>query len=154
PGDESRDAAESARRLGTRHHVVRLDEIAFDALTELPALYDEPFAEISALGVRALSLAARQEVAVALSGDGGDEVFGGYDSYRFIHNVARVGALLPTRLAAPTRAWAEAQLRVRAWPAPARRALRALSLWGEGPRRAQHRLATHVAAADGQAVLD
>ena len=106
PGDESAAAAATARRLGTEHHAVTLDELPFAALTELPALCDEPFAETSALGVRALSRAAREHVAVALSGDGGDELFAGYDSYRWIANVARAGALLPTRLAPATRRWA------------------------------------------------
>ena len=154
PGDETDAAAATARRLGTEHHAVALDELPFAALMALPALYDEPFAESSALGVRALSLAARREVAVALSGDGGDELFGGYDSYRFIHNLARVTGPLPTRLAAPTQQWAEARLAARRWPPLLRRGLRALSLWGDSPRAQQQRLSGHVADADRLAALD
>ena len=153
PGDESAAAAATARRLGTAHHAVALDELPFEALTELPLLCDEPYAETSALGVRALSRAAREHVAVALSGDGGDELFGGYDSYRWIANVARAGALLPTRLAPAARGWASAALPARRWPTPLRRALRAVSLWGESPRVAQHLLATQLGEAPAGAAL-
>jgi asparagine synthase (glutamine-hydrolysing) len=152
--DESCAAALTAARLGAVHHHVALEELPFDALVALPDLYDEPYAETSALGVLALSRAARQHVKVALSGDAGDEVFGGYDSYRWIRNLQRATAPLPTRLAAPARSWASAQLVARRWPPLARRWLRALSLWGESPRAAQHRLATHVAAADARAAFD
>lgn len=140
PGDESEIARATARTLGTEHHTVALGELPFDELTVLASLYDEPFAETSALGVRALSLAARKHVAVALTGDGGDEVFGGYDTYRYIRNVSRATSVLPTRLAPPVRAWATARLRDRAWPTMLRRGLRALSIWGESPRVAQRSL--------------
>ena len=92
--DESAIAAETARRLGTVHHELRMDALRFEDLAELPALYDEPFAETSALGVRALSRAAREHVKVVLTGDGGDEVFGGYESNLF-ERWARMYRILP-----------------------------------------------------------
>ena len=135
--DESDVAAETARTLGTTHHTITLEEIKFSDLSELPRLYDEPFAETSALGVRALSRFAREHVTVALSGDGGDEVFGGYSSYRWIQlaNAWRI----PGRARIGTAAH---QLLVRRpWPSVIRRALRTLLLAGT-PETAQRDLVT------------
>ena len=80
--DESRYARDVARHLGTEHHEFLLTP---DALTDLPKLasvFGEPFADSSALATHYLSRATRQHVKVALSGDGGDELFGGYERYR------------------------------------------------------------------------
>ena len=131
--DESDVAAATARVLGTQHHTIELEHLSFDALAELPWMYDEPFAETSALGVRALSRAAREHVKVALSGDGGDEVFGGYDSYRWL-------AALGTAGRGPRRAMSHAAHRLlvrRRWPASLRRGLRGLILAGDAPETAQ-----------------
>ena len=71
-----------AERYGTDHHVLTL---APDVLSILPSLvfeYGEPFADSSAVAVYYVTKAARQHVTVALSGDGGDELFGGYASAR------------------------------------------------------------------------
>lgn len=93
--DESSIARSTARRLGTIHHEFRMEELAFEDLVQLPALFDEPFAETSAIGVFALSRLARGYVKVALSGDGGDEVFGGYDTYRIVQAARCVQLWLP-----------------------------------------------------------
>jgi asparagine synthase (glutamine-hydrolysing) len=79
--DESRHAAEVAREIGTRHTqlVVRPDaELLFD---QVARALDEPFADPSALPTFLVSHLARRDVTVALSGDGGDELFGGYTRY-------------------------------------------------------------------------
>jgi asparagine synthase (glutamine-hydrolysing) len=79
--DESRYAAEVARALGTKHTqlVVRPDaELLFD---QVARALDEPFADPSALPTFLVSHLARRDVTVALSGDGGDELFGGYTRY-------------------------------------------------------------------------
>ena len=88
-----------ARHIGARHEelVVRPDPERI--LPELARRYGEPFADASALPTYYLSQAARRHVTVALSGDGGDEIFGGYRRYLY----ARVGDGLVS-LPAPLRA--------------------------------------------------
>ncbi len=77
--DESREAAAVAGRLGCPHHVIRPDEREIlDLVTAMPTLTDEPFADSSFAATTLLSRAARNEIVVALGGDGGDELFGGY----------------------------------------------------------------------------
>jgi asparagine synthase (glutamine-hydrolysing) len=78
--DESREAARVATHLGTMHRerVTRGDA---DALAGCLAAWDEPFADSSMLPTYALARFARERVTVALSGDGGDELFAGYDTY-------------------------------------------------------------------------
>jgi asparagine synthase (glutamine-hydrolysing) len=80
--DESPYAAAVARHLGTTHESFIIHPEAADDLPKLAAVFGEPFADSSALAVHYLSRQTRQRVKVALSGDGGDELFGGYDRYR------------------------------------------------------------------------
>ena len=88
--NESEYAARVAERYGTRHHldIVRGDD--FDLIDKLAWLYDEPYADSSALPTYRVCQLARRHVKVALSGDGGDESFGGYRRYRL--HLAEEGA--------------------------------------------------------------
>ena len=84
--DEAPFARETARHLGTDHHELYCTESEAQALIpQLPWFYDEPFGDSSAIPTMLVSQMARNEVKVALSADAGDEVFGGYDSYRELH---------------------------------------------------------------------
>jgi asparagine synthase (glutamine-hydrolysing) len=80
--DEAPFAAAIARHLGTEHTEAYVGESDVLALVErLPEIYDEPFADPSALPTLLLTAMTRRHVTVALSGDGGDELFGGYPRY-------------------------------------------------------------------------
>lgn len=85
--DESEEAQQVADHFGTQHHLLNLSEADMlrqlpDLLTTLARHFDEPFGDSSALPTYFLSRLARQHVTVILSGDGGDELFAGYDSYK------------------------------------------------------------------------
>lgn len=79
--DESAYAREVARWTQTQHFERIVETHAAEALTRLTRHFGEPFADSSALACDALAQMTRQHVTVALSGDGGDEVFGGYMRY-------------------------------------------------------------------------
>jgi asparagine synthase (glutamine-hydrolysing) len=87
-GDESPWAERVSAELSTEHHRVPMAPDALSALPELVALFDEPFAVSSAIGVHLLAREASKRVKVLLTGDGGDEVFAGY-----VDRYARVDAL-------------------------------------------------------------
>jgi len=91
--DETRFAAAVARHLGTEHRQFMVRPNAADDLPRLAAVFGEPFGDSSALPTHYLSRETRKFVKVALSGDGGDEMFGGYDRYRAMSLGQKVGAL-------------------------------------------------------------
>lgn len=80
--DESQPAAQVARHLGTAHTCERATPAqAREAIVRMPAIYDEPFADSSQIPTYLVAQMARKNVKVALTGDGGDEFFGGYQRY-------------------------------------------------------------------------
>ena len=118
--DESRYAEAVAHHLGCRHRTMRLS--ADDARTVLPAIqrvYDEPFADPSAVPTWYLSRLAAQDVKVALSGDGGDELFFGYKRHLTERRLGRLPAVVrgAARHAAriPPLPWPGANRRLQRW---------------------------------------
>jgi asparagine synthase (glutamine-hydrolysing) len=99
--DESRYAEMVAQRFKTNHFSRAAAANDFDSLDRLAGFYDEPFADSSALPTYLVCALARERVTVALSGDGGDEIFGGYRRYYWHQNEHRVRSLLPSILRAP-----------------------------------------------------
>lgn len=90
--NEAPFAAAVAKQLGTEHHEELFTEKQLLALIpRLPEIYGEPFADPSALPTYLVSQVARQRVTVSLSGDGGDEIFGGYTRY---HKFERLWGVL------------------------------------------------------------
>ncbi|GGD31861.1 asparagine synthase (glutamine-hydrolyzing) [Aureimonas glaciei] len=99
--DESGHAAAVAARLGTRHTTLVVTERdVLDLVGTLPQIYDEPLAAASGLPTILLSRLAAGEVAVVLSGDGGDELFGGYNRHVFAPRIWRQLGWMPRPLRA------------------------------------------------------
>ncbi|MFC7335302.1 XrtA/PEP-CTERM system amidotransferase [Rhodocista pekingensis] len=99
--DELHHAEAVARRYGAAHHVQRVAADDFDLVDRLAGLYDEPFADSSAIPTYRVCALAKRHVTVALSGDGGDEVFAGYRRYRWHAAEERVRSRLPPSLRGP-----------------------------------------------------
>jgi asparagine synthase (glutamine-hydrolysing) len=127
--DEARHAAQIAAHLGTEHAELRLTgEDAHALIPRLVDIFDEPFADPSQLPTLLVSEFARREVTVALCGDGGDELFGGYNRYvygsQIMTRVNRIPRLVRQPIGAglgsvSAPAWDRLhQLTASVWPVP------------------------------------
>ncbi|BCX82148.1 asparagine synthase (glutamine-hydrolysing) [Methylomarinovum caldicuralii] len=94
-------AREVAERCRARHRVREVDPDDFSLIDRLAGLYDEPYADSSALPTYRVCGLAREQVTVALSGDGGDENFAGYRRYRWHVYEERMRALIPGAVRRP-----------------------------------------------------
>ena len=99
--NESAFAQIVADRYQTDHRVETVKSDDFDLIDSLALLYDEPYADSSAIPTYRVCQLARKHVTVALSGDGGDETFGGYRRYRMHLMEERMRAALPAALRQP-----------------------------------------------------
>jgi asparagine synthase (glutamine-hydrolysing) len=99
--DESGYARQVAERFGTDHRARLVSPDDFAAVDTLAAMFDEPFADASALPTWRVCQLARETVTVALSGDGADEAFAGYRRHLFQHGEDRLRAFLPSALRGP-----------------------------------------------------
>lgn len=108
--DESGYAEQIAQRYNTNHRSRRVSPDDFSLIDRLARAYDEPFADASALPTYRVCELARENVTVALSGDGADEILAGYRRYRLHAHEERVRSVLPLSLRRPLfgllgRAW-------------------------------------------------
>jgi asparagine synthase (glutamine-hydrolysing) len=99
--NETAYAQQVADRYKTRHHVEQVDPDDVSLVDRLACVYDEPYADSSAIPTYRVCELARKRVTVALSGDGGDENFGGYRRYRWHMHEERVRSRIPLQLRRP-----------------------------------------------------
>lgn len=182
--DESSYAAAVAQRFGTDHRSRLVSPDDFEAVDQIATMFDEPFADASALPTWRVCQLARETVTVALSGDGADEAFAGYRRHLFQHREGRLRSFLPQAVRGPVFGGLGAVYPKADWaPRPLRAKTTLLSLGGSdeqgyaralsitppevretlytdefrrlrGSHRAEDELAALMCAAPGRSALD
>jgi asparagine synthase (glutamine-hydrolysing) len=145
--NEATHARKIAEHLGTEHtEFFVTPQDALDVVPLLPSMYDEPFADSSQIPTHLVSKLARRHVTVALSGDGGDELFCGYPRYDFVHSLWKALRNIPGPIARTTAKLMHmvpsALINDTAGRLPLPRRLR------QAPGEKLHRLADHLLAQD------
>jgi len=145
--NEATHARKIAEHLGTEHtEFFVTPQDALNVVPLLPSMYDEPFADSSQIPTHLVSKLARGHVTVALSGDGGDELFCGYPRYDFVHSlwnaVRRVPGPIARSAAKAMHLVPTALINNTAGRLPLPRRLR------QAPGEKLHRLADHLSAQD------
>ncbi len=147
--DEAPAAAAVARHLGTEHtELTATSQQALDLIPQLPEWYDEPFADSSQIPTCLVSAMTRRHVTVALSGDGGDELFAGYNRHQWAAGSWSSLSMLPQAIRSGMAA-ALTNVSTDGWS-------RALAFLPDAVRPAQvgdkiHKLASVLALPDGDA---
>lgn len=133
--DETHYAQIVADRLGTKHQKFEVTPDAISVIEKLVWHYDEPFGDSSAIPTWYLSELTRREVTVALSGDGGDELFAGYDRYRAMWTSRLLDRAMPMSAISGTMKCLNLFPESNRQRSLIRRAKRFLGAFGEPPAR-------------------
>jgi len=150
---ELEHARTAAERLGVALHPIVIEADRFADPTALIEMFDEPFADVAAIPTAALATAARKHITVALTGDGGDEVFGGYEHHVVTYWLDRLGPLAPWQRGAAALAASALRHQV-AFRSRMRTARRGLEMLAAGDwRRATVDLRSNLSAAERTRLL-
>jgi asparagine synthase (glutamine-hydrolysing) len=150
--DESAYARQVAERFHTDHQARLVSPDDFQAVDTLAGMFDEPFADASALPTWRVCQLARETVTVALSGDGADEAFAGYRRHLFQHGEDRLRSVLPAALRGPVFGSLGAVYPKADWaPRPLRAKTTLLSLAGDSAQG--YARAIGVTPAEGRETL-
>ncbi len=150
--DESAYAGEIARHLGTEHtRLMATEQDALQVLPLLPRMFGEPFADPSAIPTFLLSRLTRAHVTVALSGDGGDELFGGYRYYSQLARLQRWLGWWPEGCFYGAGRFCDS--RMAAWLLPASAREQAQTLWRLLAGRREQALLQNVGSALGSSMV-
>lgn len=94
--DESKYAKQIANYFGTDHHELTAESMSFELLPEMVRQFDEPFADHALMPTYLVTKLIRENATVAISGDGGDELFGGYPHYIWAKKQSRYRRIVPS----------------------------------------------------------